>query len=619
MLKHILFLSALLFSMPALAQMTASAPSGSAPKAAQTAGPVHALAMHGAARYGANFKNLDYVNPDAPKGGTFRQFAMGTFDSLNPFIVKGNATGAVGMIYQSLMEQSLDEPFTKYGQLAKTIEVPEDRSWIIFNLYPEAKWHDGTALTADDVVWTYNTLITEGSPIYRVYYSHVKSAEALSPTRVKFTFDMANNRELPLIMGELNILPKHYWTSEGRKFGETTLTPPLGSGPYKVSVVKPGDTVELTRVKDWWAKDLPINRGRYNFDTLTYTYFRDETVAIEAFFGGRYDFRSEASAKVWNTAYNVPQVKDGRIKKEMIPNHLPQGAQGFIYNTRRKVFQDIEVRKALAYAFDFEWSNKQFAFGNYSRTHSYFSNTEMAAEAFPDAAELKILEPFRDKLPPEVFSSIYKPPVTDGTGNIRENLKTASDILTHAGYVLGKDGVRINEKTGTRLEFEFVTDNQLFERWVAPFIQNLNKIGVKATFRIVDNAQYENRMKKFDYDMTVMTMGQSVSPGNEQLDYWGSANVDNVGGHNYMGVKNPVVDDLIRGIIGAQTREDLVLHCRALDRVLQWSYLMIPNWYLSAWRIAHWDKFGKPAKSAEYGLSIADTWWAKDAGKAAGK
>jgi microcin C transport system substrate-binding protein len=616
MLKHALFLTALIFAAPALAQDPPAKPATVSAAATQTdVRPVHAIAMHGDPKYGPDFKNFDYVNPDAPKGGTFRQFSIGTFDSLNPFIVKGTSSGAVGIIYQSLLEQSLDEAFTEYGKLAKTIEVPEDRSWIIFNLYPEARWNDGVALTADDVVWTFNTLITEGSPFYKVYYAHVKSVEALSPTRVKFTFDMANNRELPLIVGELTILPKHYWTSEGRKFGETTLIPPLGSGPYSISIVKPGDTIELTRVKDWWAKDLPINTGRYNFDTITYTYFRDDTVALEAFFGNRYDFRTEMSAKNWNTAYKVPVVNDGRVKKELIKNHLPQGAQGFIYNTRRKIFQDIEVRKALIYAFDFEWSNKQFAYGDYSRTHSYFSNTDMAAEAYPDAAELKILEPFRDKLPPEVFTSIYKPPMTDGTGNLRENLKSASDILTHAGYLMGKDGVRINDKTGTRLEFEFVTDNPMFERWIAPFLQNLNKIGVKATFRIVDNAQYENRMKKFDYDMTVMSIGQSLSPGNEQMEYWGSANADAIGGHNYMGIKNPVVDELIKGIISAQTREDLVLHCRALDRVLQWSYLMIPNWYLSAWRIAYWDQFGKPDKPAEYGLSIADAWWSKTAGK----
>lgn len=601
MLKHAILLSAFLFATPAFAQ-------DSATPAVKT---MSAIAMHGDPKYPADFKHFDYVNPNAPKGGNFRQHVIGTYDSLNPFIVKGSSAGGVGLIYQSLLDQSSDEPFTEYGQIAASIEMPDDRSWVIFNLRPEAKWNDGVALTADDVVWTFNTLINEGTPYYKIYYADVKSVEALSPTRVKFTFDATGNRELPLIIGQLTILPKHYWTSGDRKFSETTLTPPLGSGPYAITSVKPGDTLELSRVKDWWAKDLPINVGRYNFDTITYQYFRDENVALEAFFGNRYDFRQEMSAKTWAVSYDTPPVKDGRVKKELIPNHLPQGAQGFIYNTRKAVFQDREVRKALAYAFDFEWSNKQFAFGTYTRTHSYFSNSEMAAESLPDAAELKILEPFRSQLPPEVFTEVYNPPKTDGTGNIRDNLRTAADILTKAGYIAGPDGIRVNAKTGVRLEFEFITDSQAFERWVAPFLQNLKKIGVKATFRIVDNAQYENRMKNFDYDMTIIAIGQSSSPGNEQRGYWGSKDADTVGGRNYIGIKSPVVDEIIKGIVAAQTREDLVLHCRALDRVLQWGYYMVPNWYLSAWRIAYWDQFGKPDKTPEYGLSVSDTWWSK--------
>lgn len=617
MLKHILFLTALIFGAPAYAQDAAKPAFTSAQTTAPATEvkPAHAIAMHGTPKYSADFQNFDYVNPDAPKGGTFRQYALGTFDSLNPFIVKGAVAAGAGLIYQSLLESSADEPFTEYASLAASLETPEDRSWIIFNLRPEAKWNDGVALTADDVVWTFNALVKDGSPFYKAYYANVKSVEALSPTRVKFTFDMANNRELPLIVGQMQVLPKHYWTAEGRKFGETTLVAPVGSGPYTFGTIKPGDSVEFVRVKDWWAKDLPLNKGRYNFDRLTYQYFRDANVAFEAFLGDRYDFRQENIAKMWATAYDSPAVKDGRLKKESISHHLAQGAQGFIYNTRRKIFQDIEVRKALAYAFDFEWSNKQFAYGSYSRTHSYFSNSDMAAEKFPDAAELKILEPFKSSLPAEVFQNVYTPPSTDGSGNNRENLKAASDILTHAGYVMGKDGVRVNSKTGVRLEFEFVDNNPAFERWVMPFIQNLQKIGVKATYRTIDEAQYQNRMNKFDYDMTVMVIPESSSPGNEQRDFWGSASVDAVGGRNYMGVKDPAVDEIIKGIVSANTREELVAHCRALDRVLQWKYLMIPNWYLSAWRIAYWDRFAKPAKTPEYSLSVSDTWWSKEAAK----
>ena len=606
MLKHALFLTALVFAAPAFAQ--------DAPKAVTTdVKPVHAMAMHGDPKYGPDFKNFDYVNPDAPKGGTLRMATMGSFDSLNPFIVKGSSADGVGMIYLSLLAGSSDEAFTEYGALAKSFEVPEDRSWIIFNLRPEAKWSDGQPLTADDVVWTFNTLMKDGAPQYRVYYADVAGAEALSPTRVKFTFKKANNRELPLIMGQLQILPKHFWTAEGRKFAESSLLVPVGSGPYTIGEVKPGSSIEYNRVKDWWGKDLPIYKGRYNFDKLVYQYYRDDNVILEAFFGDRSDYRMERSAKMWATGYDTPQVKDGRVKKELIPNHLPQGAQGFIYNTRRKVFQDIEVRKALSYAFDFEWSNKTLAYGAYTRTHSYFSNTEMSADQLPDAAELKILEPFRSQLPPEVFTQPFTPPKTDGSGNLRENLSTASAILTKAGYVLGPDGVRVNSKTGTRLEFEFVTGDPLFERWVGPFIQNLKKIGVKATLRTIDSAQYENRMKSFDFDMTILALGQSLSPGNEQREYWGSENADTPGSRNYIGVKNPVVDELVKGIVSAQTREDLVEHTRALDRVLQYQYLMIPNFYLSAWRVAYWNRFDKPATTAAYSLGIEDTWWMKDA------
>jgi microcin C transport system substrate-binding protein len=596
MIRTALFIVSLLFAAPSFAQDVS---------------PVHALAMHGTPKYAPDFQHLDYVNPDAPKGGTLRMAVLGTFDSLNPFIVKGIPAAGSSRLYLPLLENSSDEAFTEYGALAASIEMPEDRSWVIFNLRPEAKWHDSVPLTADDVVWTFNTLITEGTPFYKAYYSNVKNVEALTPQRVKFTFDMTYNRELPLIIGQLQILPKHFWTAESRKFNESSLTVPVGSGPYTIKDIKPGASIEYVRVKDWWAQDLPIYEGRFNFDKLVYQYYRDDNVTLEALFGDRYDYRLERSAKIWAMGYDTPQIKDGRMKKELIPNQLPQGTQGFAYNLRRKVFQDIEVRKALSYAFDFEWSNKTLAFGAYTRTQSYFSNTEMAAVNLPNAAELKILEPFRSQLPSEIFIQSFAPPKTDGSGSNRDNLSTASAILTKAGYVLGPDGVRVNNETGVRLEFEFVIDDPLFERWIGPFIQNLKKIGVKATLRTIDSAQYENRMKSFDYDMTVLAIGQSLSPGNEQREFWGSEHADTPGSRNYMGIKNPVVDELIRGIVSAQTRDELVEHCRALDRVLQHQYLMIPNWYLSAWRIAYWNRFEKPATTAAYSLGIEDTWWAK--------
>lgn len=599
MMKTALVLATLFFSgltlSPALAQE-----------------PVHALAMHGEPKYAADFKHFDYVDPNAPKGGTFRQHVVGTFDSLNPFIVKGMPATGSGMIYQTLLEQSSDEPFTEYGSLAQSVEMPEDRSWVIFNLHPDAKWHDGVALTADDVVWTFNTLITDGTPFYRAYYANVKNVEALSPQKVKFTFDMAGNRELPLIMGQIAILPKHYWTAEGRKFGETTLTPPLGSGPYKISSVKPGDTIEYSRVTDWWAADLPVNIGRYNFDRLVFSYYRDANVALEAFLGGRYDLRQENTAKLWATAYDSPAVKSGRIIKETIPHKLPQGAQGFIFNLRKKMFQDIEVRRAISLAFDYEWSNKQFAYSSYTRTRSYFSNSDMEARGLPNAAELAILNPFRDRIDSNVFEREFNPPKTDGSGNNRALLAQANEILNKAGYVMGADGVRVHDKTGQRLEFEFIDNNPAFERWIAPFIQNLKRIGIKASYRTLDASQYQNRMNKFDYDMTVMVIPQSSSPGNEQREYWGSDRADMEGSRNYIGIKDPVIDELVKQIVSADTREELVAYSSAMDRILQWGYYMVPNWYMPAWRLAYWDKFGKPDTVPAYNLDIADVWWARE-------
>jgi len=571
----------------------------------------HGLAMHGDLKYAADYTHLSYVNPDAPKGGVFRQHVVGTFDTLNPYIVKGVPASGLSVIYQTLLESNNDEAFSEYASLAESLEVPDDRSWIIFNIYPNAVWHDGVAVTADDVVWTFNTLITEGTPFYKAYYGDVKSVEALADKRVKFTFGADDNRELPLIVGQMPILPKHYWTAEGNVFADTTLKPPLGSGPYKIGTVKPGESIEYVRVTDWWAAELPINKGRYNFDRITYDYYRDANVAMEAFLGGRYDFRQENTARLWATAYDSPAVRDGRIKKETIPHELPQGMQGFIYNIRKPVFQDIAVRKALAYAFDFEWSNRQYAYDSYARSRSYFSNSDMSARGLPDDAELKILEPFRDQLPSEVFTTAYDPPKTDGSGNLREHLRSAAKILDDAGYILGKDGVRVHKDTGTRLEFEFVDNNPAFERWVMPFVQNLNKIGVKATYRTVDQSQYQNRMNNFDFDMTVMVIPQSSSPGNEQREFWGSNRADMVGSRNYIGIKDPVVDALVNRIIGSKTREDLILNCRALDRVLQWGHYLIPNWHMPAWRIAYWDKFGKPEKTPDYGLSVSDVWWVK--------
>jgi microcin C transport system substrate-binding protein len=587
----------------------AATPAARAQDEAAATAPVHALAMHGDPKYGPDFAHFDYVNPDAPKGGTLRLAGYDTFDNLNPFIIKGVSADGAGMIYDTLTEQSADEPFTVYGGLAAAIETPEDRSWVIYTVRPEAKWHDGQPVTAADVKWSFETLTAKGAPFYRAYYANVKSVDVLDGNRVKFTFDMANNRELPLIVGQLPILPQHYW--EGKNFEDTTLEPPLGSGPYKIGAVAPGRSIEYVRVRDWWGENLPAFKGRYNFDRIVYEYFKDQNVSLEGLFGNQYDYRQEFVAKLWATAYDAAPVKDGRIVKKKIPNQLPQGMQGFAFNLRRPVFQDKAVRKAINYAFDFEWSNKQFAYGEYTRTRSYFANSEMEATGLPEGRELEILEQFRDQLPTDVFTEEYKNPVTDGSGNNRANLREAAQILDAAGWKLGPDGIRA--KGGVKLQFELLIAgvNEGFQRWFQPLQQNLEKLGIKASIRTVDATQYTNRVIAFDYDMIIGSWGQSNSPGNEQREYWESSRADMQGSRNYLGLKDPVVDRLVEMIVQAPTREDLVARCRALDRVLQHGWYVIPNWHQPAWRVAYWDKFAMPATQAPFSLGVMDTWWSK--------
>jgi len=576
------------------------------------------IAMHGSPKYTADFTHLDYVNPDAPKGGSLTTAGIGSFDSLNPFIIKGSPAGGMAilgqsMVYDALMEQSYDEPFSMYGLLAETIEYDtQDRTWVAFNLRSEAKFHDGTPVTADDVVWTLNTLIEKGSPFYKAYYGDVIKSEATSKTRVKFTFKDDGNAELPLILSQLPILPKHFWEKEENDFTTTSLNPPLGSGPYIVDKVDAGRSLTYKRDPNYWGKDLSINKGRHNFDTITFDYYKDSNVALEAFFAGEYDYRTENVAKLWATAYEAAPVQDGRIIKEEIDHNTPQGIQGFFYNIRKPVFKDKDVRKALAYAFDFEWSNKQFAYGSYKRTDSFFENSKLASlDGAPEGRVLEILEEYRDQLPDDVFTTRYTPPKTDGSGNLRKNLRTAMNLLDQAGYKLAGDGIRVHEKTGQRLEFEIIDANPLFERWVLPFIANLKKIGVKASFRVLDPAQYQNRMDDFDFEMTVKSVRQSSSPGNEQRDYWGSKKADIPGSRNYIGIKDPVIDEIIEKIIKAPNREELVALTRVLDRILLSGYYVIPQWHIDHWRIAYWSKFGRPKNLSDLTPAVSDTWWVK--------
>jgi len=566
----------------------------------------HALAMSGQPKYPAGFKHFDYVNPDAPKGGAVREADIGTFDSFNPFISKGVAASGLGLIYDSLTERSADEPFTQYGLVAEKIEVPKDRSWVIFYLNPKAAFNDGHPITAEDVVFTFNLLMTKGSPLYHKYYADVAKVEALGERKVKFTFKNARNPELALIIGELQVLPKHYW--QNRDFTKTELDPPLGSGPYRIDSFKPGHFIVYRRADNYWAKDLPVNRGRYNFDQIRYDYYRDNVVALEAFKAGEYDFRLENTAKSWANDYTSPAFERGWIVKEEIRNQNPQGMQGFFYNTRRPVFADRRVREALGYAFDFEWSNRNLFYGQYTRTASFFANSELASGGPPSAEELKVLEPFRAQLPAEVFTKAYKPPTTDGSGNIRTNLLKADELLRESGWVV-KNRQRVNEKTGQPFAFEILLVNPEFERIVLPFKQNLARLGIEAQVRTVDVTQYTNRMRTFDFDMTVGVAPESLSPGNEQRNFWDSKSADIPGSRNLAGIKSPAIDALVELVISAPDRQSLITRTRALDRALLWGFYVIPQWHLSYWRIAYWNKFSRPATPPKYALGFDDTWW----------
>ena len=567
----------------------------------------HGIAMHGDLKYGPDFKHFDYVDPNAPKGGELKQAALGTFDSFNPFIIKGNPADGIGQLYDTLLVPSADEPFSEYGLIAEKIETPADRSWAAFTLRPTARWHDGQPITVDDVIWSFETLRAKGQPFYRGYYGSVASVEKVGERTVKFTFKPGENRELPLIIGQLPILPKHYW--QGKDFEQTTLEPPLGSGAYKVDNFEPGRQVTYRRVADYWGKDLPVNVGRGNFDVVRYDYYRDSTVALQAFKAGAYDWRLEVSAKDWATAYDFPALRSGAVRKEDIANSRPAGMQAFVYNTRRALFQDVRVRQALAYAFDFEWSNKTLFYGQYTRTRSYFDNSELAAKGLPPPAELAILEPYRGRIPDEVFTAEYNPPRTDGSGNIRDNLREGVKLLGDAGWKIDEKTKKLaHAESGRVMEFEILLVQPEFERIVLPFVKNLERLGIGATVRTVDTAQYRRRLDDFDFDMIVGNWPESLSPGNEQRNFWGSEFATRQGSQNFIGIKSPVVDALIEALIAAPDRVSLVNRVRALDRVLQWGYWVIPQWHLTYDRVAYWDKFGHPSIVPAQGVQL-DTWW----------
>ena len=563
------------------------------------------LSLFGDLKYPPDFKHFDYVNPDAPKGGTVRYNAIGTFDTLNPFTLKGVSAAGAGMIFDTLLASAGDEPASAYGLVAESVAVAPDRSSVTYTIRKEARFQDGSPITPEDVVWSFDTLKSKGHPRLRIYYAEVVKAETVGERGVKFTFRSTDNRELAQIVGEMPVLSQKYWAS--RDFEKTTLDPPLGSGPYKIDTVDAGRSITYRRVPDYWAKDLPVNVGRNNVDVIRYDYYRDQTIALEAFKAGQYDIRVENVAKNWAIGYDGPALQAGLITKQNIPNQLPQGMQAFGFNTRPgHPFTDPRVREALGYLFDFEWTNKNLFYGAYTRTKSYFSNSDLASSGLPSADELKLLEPFKSELPASVFTTAYEPPKTDGSGNIRDNLRAALRLLAAAGWTV-KDGALVDQ-AGKNFTFEFLLAQPEFERLVLPFGENLKRIGIKMNVRTVDPAQYENRMQDFDFDMTVVGWGESLSPGNEQRDYWSSAAADEKGEQNYAGIRSKAVDALVDRIIHAEDRASLVTATHALDRVLLSGYYVIPNWHLSSFRVASWDKFAAPPNPPPYTLAL-DTWW----------
>ncbi len=570
----------------------------------------HGMSMFGALKYPLGFNHFEYVNPNAPKGGLVRMEARGTFDTLNSFTIKGSSAAGLGLIYDTLMESSRDEAFAEYGLLVESALVANDLSSVSFMLRKQARWHDGKPVTADDVAFSLDILKSKGAPFYRFYYANVEKAEVLSPHKVKFIFKGRKNRELPLIIGQLPILPKHHW--QGRDFERTTLEPPLGSGPYKIGKVDPGRSITFERVADYWGRNLGVNKGRYNFDAIRFEYYRDTTVALEAFKANAFDFRQENTAKVWATQYNFPAIANGKVIRETLANNNPTGMQSFAFNVRKSKFQNRRVREALALTFDFEWANKNLFFGQYTRTRSYFSNSELAATKIPTGSELRFLEPLRGQIPAEVFTKEFKLPETDGSGRSRRQLRQAKRLLETAGWFV-KDGKLTNGETSEVMALEFLLVNQGFARIVAPIQRAMERLGIKVKVRVVDTSQYINRIRNFDFDVIVGSWGQSLSPGNEQRDFWGSAAADRPGSRNYIGIKDPAIDKLIDHIIFASNRGELVAASRALDRVLLWNHFVIPNWHINSYRIAYWNRFSRPAIKPKYGLGFSDTWWVDEA------
>lgn len=570
--------------------------------------PRHGLSIFGDLKYPADFKHFDYVNPDAPQGGKASQIGPGgvsTFDSFNMFILKGDAAQGMELCFDSLMARAHDEPDAVYGLVAETADVAPDGMSVTFKMRPEAKFADGSPVTAEDAVFSLETIKAKGHPAFAIPVRDVKSAEALDPHTVRYTFEGTLVRDLPITVATLPLLSKAHYASHD--FEKTTLEAPLGSGPYKVGAYKAGTYVTYVRRPEYWGRDLPINRGLYNFDEVRYEYYRDRTLELQGLLSGNFDFREEFTSKDWATGYGSPPVKDGRIKLLTLPDERPSGAQGFFINMRRDKFKDARVREALGLAFDFEWSNKNLFFGLYTRTASYFENSDLKAVGPPTPEELALLEPFRDKLPAAVFGEPVSPPVTDGSGNNRAQLRQAGKLLADAGWAQTPQGVR--NAAGQPLSVEILMDSPSFERIIAPYVKTLKSIGIDASMRLVDDAQYERRLKDYDFDLTTQRYALRLTPGVELKNYWSSQAAEMKGSFNLAGIADPVLDQLIDKIVLAKSRAELVTATRAADRVLRAGYYWIPQWYKGAHNLAFWDKFAWPDVKPKYERGALDTWW----------
>jgi microcin C transport system substrate-binding protein len=589
----------------------------------------NAIAVLGKPALPPDFPYFPYVNPNAPKGGEVTLASIGSFDSFNPFILRGTSaagivdpwvvlaggsgSGAtVGHVWESLLTSSADEYSVGYGHLAQTIELPASKLWVAFDLRPEAKFSDGTPVTAQDVAWTFHTLMDKGRPSFRIQMADVKDVEVDGPRRVVFHFKSNENRDLPLILGGIPVLPEHFFA--GRDFSKPLTDPPIGSGPYRIASFELGRSVTYERRPDWWAANLPTGKGTNNFDRVRIEYYRDSAVAMEAFKAGQIEMRSENISKNWATAYDFPAVQKGLVIKGAFRHHLPSGLQGYFMNTRRPVFANRLVREAMADAFDFEWENKNLFYGAYTRTLSYFSNSDLASSGIPQGDELKLLEPYRSELPPELFTKPFTLPVTDGSGNDREELRHALGLLEQAGWQVKER--KLVDKDGEQMRFTILLDDPSLERPTLPYVQSLKKLGIDARVRTVDPAQYQHLLDDFDFDMTMIVLPERALPGNELRDYFSCAAAKAPGSYNVSGICDPAVEALVDRMIKAQDRETLTVAAHALDRVLLWSWYSVPNWDSLSFHIAYWNRFGHPDKPIRDGFDF-DTWWVDPAKTAA--